>query len=92
MTIPASTGTNGTAQNITCTFTNTQVPSIGLVKSVSSVTDVNGNGQRDAGDKINYSFLVTNTGGVGPDRSRGHRPEGHRHQLPRARRWRSARA
>ncbi len=63
VTIPASTGTNGNLQNITCTFTNTQVPSLSLVKSVTSVTDVNGNGKRDAGDRINYSFLVTNTGG-----------------------------
>ncbi|MFV0252674.1 MAG: hypothetical protein ACK5H2_04990, partial [Beutenbergiaceae bacterium] len=35
---------------------------IDLVKSVSGITDTNGNGLTDAGDVINYSFVVTNTG------------------------------
>ncbi len=37
-------------------------PSIGLVKTVSSITDVNGNSLNDAGDIINYTFTVINTG------------------------------
>ncbi|MBL8792099.1 MAG: DUF11 domain-containing protein [Rhizobiales bacterium] len=37
-------------------------PAIGLVKTVSSITDSNGNGINDAGDIINYTFTVVNTG------------------------------
>jgi uncharacterized repeat protein (TIGR01451 family) len=37
-------------------------PSIGLVKTVSSITDSNNNSLNDAGDVINYSFTVINTG------------------------------
>jgi hypothetical protein len=40
----------------------TLLPSIELIKSVSSVTDVNANGFTDAGDVVNFSFSVTNTG------------------------------
>ncbi len=41
-------------------------PSAGiqLTKTISSVTDTNGNGITDAGDTINYAFAVTNTGNV----------------------------
>ncbi|MGL5927423.1 MAG: DUF7507 domain-containing protein, partial [Dermatophilaceae bacterium] len=35
-----------------------------LVKNVASVTDVNGNGIRDAGDRIGWTFTVTNTSNV----------------------------
>jgi large repetitive protein len=41
-----------------------EAPAIALVKSVSSVTDTNGNGLNDTGDVINYAFAVTNTGNV----------------------------
>ena len=40
----------------------TPVPSIGLVKSLGSIADTNGNGKTDAGDTITYNFDVTNTG------------------------------
>ncbi len=39
-------------------------PAIGLVKSVSSIEDVNGNGRNDAGDKVHYLFTVYNLGNV----------------------------
>jgi uncharacterized repeat protein (TIGR01451 family) len=39
-------------------------PSIGLVKTVSSITDTNNNSLNDAGDVINYTLSVTNTGNV----------------------------
>jgi large repetitive protein len=41
-----------------------QEPGIALVKTISSVTDTNGNGVNDPGDIINYAFAVTNTGNV----------------------------
>lgn len=39
-------------------------PAIGLVKTVSSITDVNSNGMNDAGDIISYAFNVVNMGNV----------------------------
>jgi uncharacterized repeat protein (TIGR01451 family) len=39
-------------------------PQIALVKTVSSITDANGNGATDQGDTINYAFTVYNTGVV----------------------------
>ena len=39
-----------------------QWPAIALLKTVSSITDVNANGFTDAGDLINYAFKVVNTG------------------------------
>ncbi|MBF4619451.1 DUF11 domain-containing protein, partial [Clavibacter sp. VKM Ac-2873] len=45
----------------TVTFSN---PSIGLVKRAGTPVDVNGNGLTDAGDTIQYTFAVTNTGDV----------------------------
>jgi uncharacterized repeat protein (TIGR01451 family) len=41
-----------------------QQKGITLLKSVSSITDVNGNGLLELGDTINYQFTVTNTGTV----------------------------
>ncbi|WP_460796655.1 DUF7507 domain-containing protein [Microbacterium sp. GXF0217] len=35
---------------------------IGLVKSAAAIEDANGNGVTDAGDTIDYTFAVTNTG------------------------------
>jgi uncharacterized repeat protein (TIGR01451 family) len=60
VSVPASTGSNGNQQSITCTFTNTAVRALTLAKSVASVTDANSNGARDAGDRVNYTFTVTN--------------------------------
>ena len=39
-------------------------PVIGLVKTVTSVEDVNGNGRNDVGDKVHYLFTVHNLGNV----------------------------
>ena len=47
----------------TSTATDTTT-SLSLDKSAGAPTDVNGNGRVDAGDTIDYSFLVTNTGAV----------------------------
>ncbi len=48
---------------VSCTITNTALPGrLTLKKTAGPVTDVNGNGIRDAGDTIPYSFLVTNAG------------------------------
>lgn len=37
-------------------------PALTLTKAVAGVTDVNGNGVTDPGDRIRYTFTVTNTG------------------------------
>jgi uncharacterized repeat protein (TIGR01451 family) len=42
----------------------TQVPGISILKTVQSITDVNGNSLVDQGDKINYRFAIYNTGNV----------------------------
>ncbi len=42
----------------------TPAPSIELIKSIGSVTDVNTNGIYDTGDIIHYTFKVNNTGNV----------------------------
>jgi uncharacterized repeat protein (TIGR01451 family) len=39
-----------------------QWPAIALIKTVTAVNDVNGNGFTDAGDTISYGFKVINTG------------------------------
>ncbi|MEH6418704.1 DUF7507 domain-containing protein, partial [Pseudomonas sp. CGJS7] len=56
--------TNG--QTASCTITNTfqAAPSLTLLKTAGTPTDVNGNGLVDAGDTIAYSFAVSNTGNV----------------------------
>ncbi|CUR55154.1 putative Conserved repeat domain protein [metagenome] len=54
--IESAPDTTSTPTDATSTLT--------LDKSASVPTDVNGNGEVDAGDTISYSFLVTNTGAV----------------------------
>ncbi|PSJ72839.1 hypothetical protein C7N43_32180 [Sphingobacteriales bacterium UPWRP_1] len=41
-----------------------QTPAIQLYKTISGITDVNGDGLTGVGDQINYAFTVTNTGNV----------------------------
>ncbi|WP_084605973.1 DUF7507 domain-containing protein [Agreia bicolorata] len=49
--------------DIRCTITNTAKPaSVSLVKRAGTPVDVNGDGLVDAGDTIQYSFDVQNTG------------------------------
>ncbi len=53
----------GIGDLVSCTITNTALPgSLSLQKVAGTVTDVNNNGIRDAGDTIPFSFVVTNTG------------------------------
>lgn len=50
---------------VDCTITNTAKPATLLLdKRVTTITDVNGNGLNDAGDRIAYGFTVTNTSSV----------------------------
>ena len=45
------------------TTTNTvDIPNIEIVKSIAGTTDVNGDGRLDSGDRIAYTFDVTNSG------------------------------
>lgn len=64
-----STGTfaapSGSGNSVVCTFTNQPLlPAMSLEKSASSIADTNASGRPDAGDRITYSFKVTNTGNV----------------------------
>jgi uncharacterized repeat protein (TIGR01451 family) len=53
----------GVGDVVDCTITNTaKTSSLSLVKQVSAVDDVNGDGLTDAGDTISYTYAVTNTG------------------------------
>ncbi|MGN6696350.1 MAG: DUF7507 domain-containing protein, partial [Aquihabitans sp.] len=48
----------------TTTPVETPAPALGLQKSAGTPVDVNGDGLTDAGDTIQYTFTVTNTGNV----------------------------
>ena len=52
----------GPAHNNPTTTTLTPKSVIGLVKTAAAPVDFNGNGIIDAGDKVSYSFAVTNLG------------------------------
>ena len=71
VTSPATTetpnGTGGTDTDPTNDPTVAQLSPLArlsLIKSITAVTDVNGNGFTDAGDTVTYRFAVTNTGNV----------------------------
>ena len=69
-TLPAGRGVGAAARVqvgigdfVSCTITNTAKPTALLLqKRASAPEDVNGNGIADAGDRITYTFDVTNTG------------------------------
>ncbi|OWY19726.1 hypothetical protein C7N43_26110, partial [Sphingobacteriales bacterium UPWRP_1] len=60
------TATDGCGNTATCSsqIIFNQTPGIQLYKTISSITDVNGDGFTGVGDIINYAFTVTNTGNV----------------------------
>ncbi|MEP5495957.1 MAG: hypothetical protein ABJP93_17115, partial [Marinobacter sp.] len=57
-------GTDGDPGNDPTVFAITPSPELELTKAVASITDTNANGLVDAGDVVNFSFSVTNTGNV----------------------------
>ncbi|MEY9850520.1 hypothetical protein ABH923_000198 [Leifsonia sp. EB41] len=60
---PSASVTLAIGDLVNCTITNTALAgNLLLQKEAGPVNDVNGNGVRDAGDTIPYSFAVTNTG------------------------------
>ena len=52
------------APDTTSTPTTAPAPGLSIDKTAGTPVDVNGNGLVDAGDTIDYSFVVTNTGNV----------------------------
>lgn len=70
-TTATDSNVNGVTYNVyTSTADNsidfgfTRRPAIKLTKTAALQTDANGNGQRDIGDTLRYTFTVENTGGV----------------------------
>jgi uncharacterized repeat protein (TIGR01451 family) len=61
----SATVTVGIGDFVDCTVTNAALPmSIALDKEAGTPIDVNGDGLIDAGDLIDYTFAVTNTGAL----------------------------
>ncbi len=61
----SATVTVGIGDFVDCTITNSALPvSIALDKEAGVPTDANGDGLTDAGDTIDYTFTVTNTGAL----------------------------
>lgn len=56
---PSPTVLTATSNTTTDTV---QIPGIGLGKTVTGTTDVNGDGHLAAGDRVSYGYVVTNTG------------------------------
>jgi hypothetical protein len=60
---PSATVTLGVGDFVDCTISNaSKAVRIALQKETGVPTDVNGNGLTDAGDRIAFTFTVTNTG------------------------------
>jgi uncharacterized repeat protein (TIGR01451 family) len=61
----SATVTVGVGDFVDCTITNRALPvSIALDKEAGVPTDTNGDGLTDAGDTIDYTFTVSNTGAL----------------------------
>ena len=61
------TGRNPAGTTVTSNASSTSTPTstvatLSLTKTASAPADTNGNGRVDAGDRVSYSFVVTNTG------------------------------
>ncbi len=62
--IYVGTGTVTSAPSTLAVSVLPSTPELLLVKQAGTIADTNGNGVTDAGDTINWSFVLTNTGNV----------------------------
>jgi uncharacterized repeat protein (TIGR01451 family) len=60
----SSATTDQSAAEVTSHVAIVQNPDLSILKTVTSVTDTNGNGMTDAGDVIHYNTHVANTGNM----------------------------
>jgi uncharacterized repeat protein (TIGR01451 family) len=69
-TPPTGADTSDLSDNAAPNFDNptitaiTPLPSIALIKTIKSIIDTNANGATDAGDTINYTFTIKNSGNM----------------------------